>query len=78
MALDRYNLKLQKVSLASEEKFKKSVPEAGEPHWRINKYYVSIGDGVTPGGYALASKDWVINAIHITEVQGNTKGIETS
>ena len=78
MALDRYNLKIQRVKPEQEDKYKKTTPEAGIPCFRMTKMYLSIGDGVTPGGYALASKDWVINAIHITEVQGNTKGIETS
>lgn len=78
MTLDVYNLKLQRVSLASEEKFKKSIPERGEPHWRIDKSYISIGDGATPGGYALASKDWVLKSIKLVEITGNTKDLEAS
>lgn len=75
MSLDIYNLKLQRVPLALEDKFLETVPERGEPHWRIKKYYLSIGDGATKGGYALASKNWVLNAIKWTEITGSIKGL---
>lgn len=78
MSLDQYNLKLRRVPLAKDDRFSKYTPEAGEPFWRINKYYIAVGDGVNPGGYALASKNWVHNAIRYVEITGSVKGLEAS
>ena len=78
MSLDKYNLKLQRVPIALEEKFKNTIPERGEAFWNVNKRYITVGDGNTKGGNALASKDWVINTIKRVQEQDSLDGIEVN
>lgn len=75
MTIDAYNLKLQRVKPGDEEAFKASTPKEGETHFRLAKRYISVGDGTTSGGVALASKDFVLNAIRVAEANGTTGGI---
>ena len=76
MTIDAYNLKLQLVKSGDEEAFKQTVPKEGEPHFRLEKRYVSVGDGVTKGGIPLASRDFVLHAIKVAEANGTTGGID--
>ena len=75
MTIDEYNLKLQRVKSGDEEAFKATTPKEGETHFRLAKRYISVGDGATSGGIALASKDFVLNAIRVAEANGTTDGI---
>ncbi len=75
MATDKDNLKVMTVKAGDEERFKETTPEAGELHFRMSKRYLSVGDGATPGGLALATEAFVRYAIAVAEANGSTAGI---
>lgn len=76
MALDKYNLRLQRVPSIREEEFKNSVPEEGELFQKNHKQYIVVGNGSKKNGIVLASKDQVEYVIKHVEVHDNYKGIE--
>ena len=75
MALDEDNLKIQRVKAGDEAKFKSSTPEPGELHLHLSNRNVSVGDGATKGGVALATETWVRMAIATAEKSGTMDGI---
>lgn len=75
MATDENNLKLQIVKADDEDRFKEFTPDQGELHFRMKKRFASVGDGSKKGGYALASRDFVVYAIAVAEANGTTAGI---